>query len=181
MLPRLAAARVSAARPPPEMQTFSARVLRGQPLAVEPVVEGGDGLAQLPEAGDRRVLLVVGARSDDVRDARRRAGQLAGLGLALTEVAPLGIARRKAELRRLARDVDDAGSRDRAKTWNGRVAHGRSRYHEGASRRPHSAFSAAMGSIRHAVQPGQAAAASATAARNAAAAPYTATSKRVTP
>ena len=93
--------------------TFSARVLRRQAPAVERVVERRDRLAQLPEAGDGRVLLIVDV-DRDVVDARRRAGELARLGLPLAEVAPLGVARREAALCRLGRDVDDAGSRDGA-------------------------------------------------------------------
>ena len=112
MWPRLAAARVSAARPPPEMQTFSGRVLRRQAAAVEAVVELGDGLAQLPQAGDRRVLLIVDGDGDLVH-ARRRAGELAGLGLTLAEVAPVGIGGGEAALDRLGGDVDDAGARNR--------------------------------------------------------------------
>ena len=93
------------------------RVLRRHAAAIEAVVELGDGLAQLPEPGDRRVLLIVDGDADLVH-ARRRAGELAGLGLALAEVAPLGIGRREAALDRLGGDVDDAGAWNRTKCRN---------------------------------------------------------------
>jgi hypothetical protein len=68
--------------------TFSAVYCDGMPRRYSAVVELGDRLAQLPQPGDRRVLLVAGEMSTLVR-ARRRAGQLAGLGHALAEVAPV--------------------------------------------------------------------------------------------
>src|ERR1051325_4008067 len=66
-------------------------VLRWNTPAVKPVVEARDGPPQLPDAGDRRVLLVVDIDRDAV-DAIGRAGQRPGLGLALAEVAPRRIA-----------------------------------------------------------------------------------------
>ena len=89
-------------------------VLRRHAPAVEPVVEGGDRLAQLPDAGDRRVLLIVDVDGDGV-DARRRARQRARLGLPLPEVAPGRIAGAKAALLRLGGDVDDPRARHRTK------------------------------------------------------------------
>ena len=98
-------------------------VLRGQALAVEAVVEASDRLAQLPETGDGRVLLIVRRRSSTSCTRGGAPGKLARLGLALAEVAPLGIARREAELRRLAGDEDDARSSDGPKRVKV-VAHG---------------------------------------------------------
>src|SRR5438270_8246982 len=47
--------------------------------------------------------------------ARRRAGELAGLRLALAEIAPLGIGGGEALLDRFGGDVDDAGAWNRTK------------------------------------------------------------------
>src|SRR5207248_1009189 len=55
-------------------------VLRRRSLPVETVVECSYRLAQLGEAGDGRILLVVG-RDRDLVDARGRSRQLARLGL----------------------------------------------------------------------------------------------------
>jgi hypothetical protein len=83
-------------------------VLRGQAPSIETVVQRGYGFAQLTETRDRCIFLVVRLDGDRVH-AFRRAGQLAGLGLTLTEVAPIRIGGREAELVGLARHVDDAG------------------------------------------------------------------------
>ena len=66
----------------------------GMPAPVEPVVEAGDRLAQLPEAGDRRVLLIAGVDRRPRGCAAGAPGSAPGLGLPLAEVAPVGIARR---------------------------------------------------------------------------------------
>ncbi len=89
-------------------------VARGHAAAVGAVVEVGDGLAQLPQAGDRGVLLIV--HGDGHRLATgRRAGQGARLRLALAEVAPAVLLRLAAVAvavaRGLAHHVDDAGAR----------------------------------------------------------------------
>jgi len=52
-----------------------------------------------------------------------RAGQLAGLGHALAEVAPLGVGLREAAAGRFGGDVDDAGARHRAKRVDRGVFH----------------------------------------------------------
>ena len=49
-------------------------VLRRHPAPVEAVVEAGDRLAQLPDAGDRRVLLIVDVDRDALRPAAARRG-----------------------------------------------------------------------------------------------------------
>ncbi len=90
------------------------RVLRGQPAPVEGIVERGHGLAQLPDARHRRVLLIV-HRDFDALDARRRAGKVTRLRLALAEVAPLRVGRRKPALLGLVGHVYDARSGDRTK------------------------------------------------------------------
>src|SRR4029079_11820894 len=95
-------------------------VLRRHAAPVEAVVERGDRLAQLGVAGHRRVLLIADG-DRDVFDARGRAGQRAGLGLALAEVAPIWIAAAKAETRRLGRYIDDTGTRDGAECGSVRV------------------------------------------------------------
>ena len=81
-------------------------VLRRHPAPVERVVEGRDGLAQLPDARDGRVLLIV-ERDLDALHARGRARQLVRLGLSLAEVAPGRVGRREPDLLGLGRDVDD--------------------------------------------------------------------------
>src|SRR6266850_1999243 len=59
-------------------------------LAIDGVVEIGDGLAQVFVACDRRILLV--RRIDaDLFNPRRRVWQWAGLRRTLTEIGPLGI------------------------------------------------------------------------------------------
>ena len=86
------------------------RVLRGQAAAVQAVVERRDRLAQLPHSGDRRIFLIVDVDGHLVH-ARRRAGQFAGLGLALAQVGPVRIARAVAPAVGLGSDVDDARPR----------------------------------------------------------------------
>ena len=88
MLPSDAATRVSAERPPPETATFSAEYLLPHAAAEQLVVVARDRLAQLPQPGDRRVLLIA-CEDRQLGDPRRRAGQRLGLGHALTEVAPV--------------------------------------------------------------------------------------------
>src|SRR5437899_7554349 len=66
-------------------------VLRRQSLAEEAVIERRHGLAQLPQARHRRVLLIVDAHRDLVHP-RWRARQIAGLRLALADVGPRRIA-----------------------------------------------------------------------------------------
>ncbi len=83
------------------------RVLGAHPAPVDRVVDGRDGLAQLPDAGDGRVVLIVEADLERP-NAWRSAGEVARLGLPLTEVAPIGIAGRKTPLGGLGRHVDDA-------------------------------------------------------------------------
>jgi len=96
------------------------RVLRLHPPAVEAVVEIGDGRAQLADARDGRVLLIVHV-DGDLLDARRGAGQRARLGLALAQVAPVGGACAIAEARCLSGDIDDAGTGDGAERVDGVV------------------------------------------------------------
>src|SRR5262249_3587969 len=81
---------------------------------VQGVVVTGDCLAQLPEAGDRRVLL-IGLENLGGKDARGCARQRAGLWLPLAEVRPVGRFGAPAEPRRLRRHVDHAGARYRGK------------------------------------------------------------------
>jgi hypothetical protein len=65
-------------------------VLRGHAAPVEAVVVTGDGLAQLPDAGHRGVLVVRGVDVDSIHDSMRAGapGSGAGLGLTLAQVAP---------------------------------------------------------------------------------------------
>src|SRR5690606_37453304 len=83
-----------------------------------------DRFAQLPEHGDRRVVLIL--RDDvDRGDPRGGAGERARLGLALAEIAPLRIVGIEAARLRLGGDVDDAGAGDRAEgrlRWSGHRA-----------------------------------------------------------
>ena len=70
-------------------------VLRRHPAPVEPVVETGDRLAQLPDARDRRVLLIVDV-DGDATDPRRRARQIGPVsGCPCPRLRPGRIVRRK--------------------------------------------------------------------------------------
>src|SRR6266540_4267230 len=89
-------------------------VLRRHAAAVMPVVEIRDRFAQLGDTGDGRVFLIVDV-DRDLLDARRRPRQWPGLGLALAEVAPRGIAGAKPALAGFGSDVDDPGARHRSK------------------------------------------------------------------
>jgi hypothetical protein len=89
------------------------RVLGGHAAAVEAVVEVGDGLAELPDAGDGGVLVVVRVNGDGL-DAGRAAGERAGLGHALAEVAPALRLPGEAEAVGLGGDEDHARLRDGA-------------------------------------------------------------------
>ena len=101
-------------------------VLRGHAAPVGAVVEVGDGGAQLGDAGDRRVLVIP--RVDGHRlDARRRSRQVAGLGLPLAEVAPVGVTVAVAETRGLGHDEDDAREGDGAEAGNRRWGGGHGR------------------------------------------------------
>src|SRR5262249_30524760 len=72
-----------------------------------------DRLAQLERAAHGPVRVIL--RQDaEVGEARRRALDLPYLGLALTQVAPVGVAVREPELHRLGHDVDHTHVRDRA-------------------------------------------------------------------
>src|SRR5688500_17810552 len=73
-------------------------VLRAMTTPVELVVQLGDRLPQLANAGHGGVLVVIEVDGYLV-NARRGPRQLAGLGLALAEVAPIWVARVKAEPR----------------------------------------------------------------------------------
>ena len=95
-------------------ETFSARVLRRHPAPVEPVVERRRSPRAAPRA--RRPARTPGRRRRSRRACTRggRAGQRPGLGLALAEVAPVGIGGGEAEPGGLGGDVDDAGAGHRA-------------------------------------------------------------------
>ena len=67
--------------------------------------------------GHGRVLLVRHV-DGDLADARRGAGQLAGLRLALAQVAPLGVSGLVAPAAGLGGDVDDARAGHGAERWN---------------------------------------------------------------
>src|SRR5262249_9194120 len=97
------------------------RVLRREPSPVGPVVVGGDCLAQLPQPCNRRVLLIRRIHRDRV-NARWRSGELAGLGLTLAEVAPVGAGRIEAALLGLGGDEDDAGTGNRTERLGGALA-----------------------------------------------------------
>ena len=90
------------------------RVLRRHAAAVEPVVEAGHRLAQLPESRDRGVLVVAGVDAQAI-DSLRSARERPRLGLALAQVAPVGVAGAVAPGRRQGRDVDHAGAGHGAK------------------------------------------------------------------
>ena len=95
----------------------------GMPRRNSSVVEAGDRLAQLPQAGDRRVLLVVDGDAERRRcaAARRAAGRSrAGPGRGCTTRD-----RRCGKPRRcgLGGDVDDARARHGSKSRNSVVGH----------------------------------------------------------
>ncbi len=83
-------------------------VPRRQAAPVEPVVERRHRLAQLPDPGHRRIV-VVGRIDRQALASRRRLRQRSGLRLALAEVGPARIAGAVAAGMRPGGDVDDAG------------------------------------------------------------------------
>ncbi len=98
-------------RPPAGDGDVLGAVTRRHAATVEIVVETGDGFAQLPDPGHRRVLL-VGNVDLDVRDSGWTALERPRLGHALPQVAPVGILLRVAESLGFGHHVDHAGTRD---------------------------------------------------------------------
>src|SRR4051794_14615453 len=86
-------------------------------LPVQIVVKLGHGATQLPESRDRGVVLIAGSNLDR-SDSGRSTGQLTGLRLSLTQVAPVGMAVAVAPPPRLRHDEDDAGERHGPKAGN---------------------------------------------------------------
>src|SRR5436309_15657889 len=86
-------------------------VLRALPLPVELVIPLGHCAAQLPDTGNGSVLLIVHPDLH-LMHSRRRAGERAGLRLALPQVAPIWVAVTEATPGRLRHDVDDPGEGD---------------------------------------------------------------------